>query len=235
MCKFFSLVSKGDGVPMYFNWDIRQKILNKELNYESADSHTSIADYYGFKGEMEDKLNKYEFNPLTKRFIVDQINTFYDRDTIERFCMTLNFATIVPQLIIKPIINPLKDFFVEKVTKEDLVLLKQWDSVMDSVMDSVRDSIGDSARDSVWDSVWDFIWNSVRNSVYGYTSSFFQIKKWEYINHNENENPFQSGITLWGKGIVPSFDGTNWRLHGHKGKTIWYGTIENVEKFISEN
>ena len=72
MCEFFSLVSDGNGNPMYFNWEQRLGILNKEKefkNVESADSHTSIASFYGFTGEKEDKLNKYEYNPITKKFI----------------------------------------------------------------------------------------------------------------------------------------------------------------------
>ncbi len=123
MCKFFSLCSKGDGKPMYFDWEIRQRILSGELDYE-PDSHTSIADYYGFKGEAEDRLNKYEFNPLTKKFVIDQLNTTHDQDAIERFCMRLDFKTVVPILIIKPITHPFKDFFVDKVTNGDLILLK---------------------------------------------------------------------------------------------------------------
>ena len=127
MCNFFSLVSTGKGVPMYFDWALRQKCLSRELDYE-PDSHTSIADYYGFKGEAEDKLNKYEFNPLTKKFIVDQINTTDDRDTIERFCMALDFKLIVPALIIKDIVNPFRQFSIKKITIEDIILLNKFPS-----------------------------------------------------------------------------------------------------------
>ena len=31
---------------------------------------------------------------------------------------------------------------------------------------------------------------------------------------------------LWNKGIVPSFDGTEWRLHGEKNaKILWQGKV----------
>ena len=84
------------------------------------------------------------------------------------------------------------------------------------MMASVRASVRDSVMASVWASVWD----SVEDSVWAYISSFFYIPKWKYIKHEEGENPFQPCIDLWHRGIVASFDGTTWRLHGHKGKIL---------------
>ena len=183
MCKFFSLVSKGDGKPIYFDWDLRQKCLSGELGY-SPDSHTSIADYDGFKGAAEDRLNKYEFNPLTKKFVVDQINTIDDRDAIERFCMTLDFRTIVPALVIKPIIHPLKDFYVKKPSSKDLILLKKWASVWDSMRDSVWASVWNSVRNSVGDSVWDSMRDSVENSVWASMRDSVWVNMWDSMRAN---------------------------------------------------
>jgi hypothetical protein len=60
-----------------------------------------------------------------------------------------------------------------------------------------------------------------------YISSLFpNIKKWKYVEHKEGENPFQSAIDLWHKGLMPSFDGKIWRLHGYQGKVLWEGKIE---------
>ena len=151
MCKFFSIISDGNGKPYYFDSKIRKEIIDGKLKYET-DSHSSIADYFGFKGEKEDVLNKYEFNPLTKVFKIDQLNTANDSEIINDFCMSLDFKTIVPELNIKKIIHPFEDIKTKKVTKKDIELLKKWDSV----------------GDSVWDSVWD--------SVGAYFSSFFKIK-----------------------------------------------------------
>ena len=96
MCKFFSLVSNGDGKPLYFDAKLREKLKKKELNYE-PDSHTSIADYFGFKGAKEDTLNKYEYNPLTKIFQIDQTNNPKDDSKdIERFCNKLDFKLFTP-------------------------------------------------------------------------------------------------------------------------------------------
>ena len=136
MCQFFSLISDGNGNAYYFNWEQRKKILVKEIATESADSHTSIATFYGFKGEAEDKMNKYEYNPLTGVFTVDQLNTTNDKCLIEKLCRGLDFKTIIEPIVIKPIENPLEKG-TTRVTEKDKKLLKRWDSVRASVRASV--------------------------------------------------------------------------------------------------
>ncbi len=220
MCKFLSLISDGNGNVLLFNWIIRKKILNGELNYE-MDSHTSIANYFKVN---EDMFNKYEYNPLTKIFTVDQINAKKnDSKYVEKYCKRLNFKTIIPQLNIKPIIHPFKIKNRKKIFKKDLQLLKEWASVRASVWDSV----GASVRASVGDSVWASVGDSVRDSVWASVSSYFNLEKWEYIKHKKGINPFHSGIDLWNRGLVPSFDGKIWKLHGgKKGKILWSGKIK---------
>jgi hypothetical protein len=206
MCNFFSVDSNGNGKPLYFDHEIRKKILKKELKYENADSHTSIADFHGFKGKKEDKMNKYEFNPLTKEFVVDQLNNpIDDSKEIEKFCRNLDFKTIVPELIVHEIVNPFKDRNKTKVNKTDLELLRKWILVSASV--------------------WASVWASVRDSVWAYISSFFNLQEWKYSEHKPGENPFQPGIDLWNRGLVPSFDGKTWRLHGKDGMIIWEGVV----------
>ncbi len=119
------------------------------------------------------------------------------------------------------------------------------DSVRDSVGDSVRASVGDSVgasvrasvRDSVGDSVWDSVGDSVRDSVWdsvrAYNGSLFpKIKKWKYCEKiKEKGYPFKSAVKLWKMGLVPSYDGKVWRLHGSKngdGKIsiLWSGKIK---------
>lgn len=51
-------------------------------------------------------------------------------------------------------------------------------------------------------------------SVWAYTGSFFKIPVWKYVKHPKGKYPFQPLVTLWNQGLVPSFDGTTWRLHG---------------------
>ena len=257
MCDFFSLVSDGKGKIMYFDWKLRKQCIDKKLNYQ-PDSHTSIADYFGYRGAREDVLNKYEYNPITKVFKVDQLNTVDDTGEVEKFCKELDFKKVIPQLIIpEKIIHPFNDFDTIAITKKDLKLLKKWasvwasvrasvrdsvrasvgDLVRASVRDSVRASVGDlvwaSVRDLVWDSVedsiwasdWDLVWDLARASVWAYISSMVKLDKWKYIKHKKGVNPFQSCIDLWNKGLVPSYDGKIWRLHGKEGKVIWEGKI----------
>ncbi len=139
--------------------------------------------------------------------------------------------------------NPVNPFDIKpprKITNKHIDLLKQWDSVGDSVWvsvwASVKDSVGDSVKDSAWDSVgdsawdsvkdsaWDSVkdsvWNSVKDSVGAYIGSLFKFPQWK------KSYPYQSGVDLWKMGLVPSFDGAVWRLHGGKdGKILWEGKL----------
>jgi hypothetical protein len=128
-----------------------------------------------------------------------------------------------------------------------------WDSVrgsvVDSVVDSVWDSVGDSVWDSVWYSVWDSVWYSVwysvgasvwysvwdsvgasvRDSVWAYIGTFFLLPRsaWKYTDRIKCDGyPFQPAVTLWEMGLVASFDGNKWRLHGGPdGRVLWEGVI----------
>ena len=92
MCKFFSLVSDGHGSIRYFGAKERTEINEKgnPKHYE-FDSHTSICDYYKIN---EDKCNKYEYNPFTKKFTVDQINNENDSAHVEKQVRNLDFTDI---------------------------------------------------------------------------------------------------------------------------------------------
>jgi len=221
MCKFFSFNTEPEyhgGQRFYFDWDMRKADLKVE-----ADSHSTIAKHFGLN---EDKCNKYEYNPLTGEFIVDQVNSEVD-DSIqaEEWVRKLDFKKVVEPLIIKPIVNPLKLPKVKSVTEEQIEWLIQWASVRDSVMASVKasvkasvwvsvwDSVRDSVVASVWDSVRDSVWDSVGDSVGAYISTFFAIKY---------DHDFTPCVKLWEAGLVPSFDGTTWRLHsGWKAKVVY--------------
>ena len=146
-------------------------------------------------------------------------------------------------------IKLLKDW----VSVRDSVWGSAGDSVGDSVWDSVRASAGDSVGDSVWGSVWgsagDSVWGSVRDSVWGSVwgsvrdsvwdsmgasvGSMFKITKWKYTEKIKIKGyPFQSVVELWKKGFVPSFDGTDWRLHaGKKAKVVYKISKKELLKF----
>ena len=228
MCKFFSVTSDGRGEIRYFDWAQRKRILDGELDY-NPDSHTSINDFYGYKGEMEDCRNRYEYNPITGVFTVDAIHGEDDSAEAERKVRALDFSLIVPQLVIKPIKNPL---LVERKhlepNAEEISLLKRWASVGASVWASVWASVRASVGASVWDSVWDSVWASVWASVRAYISSFFALDEWQLNGKIVRENPFQPAVDLWEAGLVPSFDGEIWRLHAGKDAQIVYEMQEGA-------
>ena len=107
----------------------------------------------------------------------------------------------------------------------DSVWASVGDSVCDRVCDRVCDSVWASVRASVYESIWASVYDSVSvsvwDSIYSYISSFFVLDHWDGIEHEQGVNPFQSCIDLWESGLVPSFDGETWRLHGHKGKVLF--------------
>ena len=206
MCEFFSFVTDPEnhgGERYYFDWAHRIHLIDNKVS-ERADSPSSICKHFNLS---EDVCNKYEYNPLTKRFIIDQINNrIDDRLQAEEWVQALDFKKIVPALIIKPIVNPLIDIpATKRITKQHKLLLKQWDMVGDTVWDMVGDMVGDTVWGTVWDTVWDMVW--------AYTSSFFDI------NYPLDLSP---AISLWNLGFVPSFDGTTWRLHAGKNAAIVY-------------
>jgi hypothetical protein len=159
-------------------------------------------------------------------------------------------------LVRKPIVHPFQITPPEKITDEHIQLVREWASVGASVVASVwasvwasvRYSVGDSVWDSVGDSVGDSVWASVRASVVAsvgdsvrysvgasvgaYIGTFFLLKRsaWKYTENIPGEGyPFQPAVTLWELGLVPSFDGRTWRLHGWPdGRVLWEGVISHV-------
>jgi len=269
MCDWLSCNSDGKGKIFYFNAEQRRVIYDGGQlkcqghatpirTRDELDSHSSIAAYFCL---VIDKVNKYEFRPLDRKFFIDQLNTTDDSSRVKRKLKRLDYRKLAPpELIFKPLFYPFGDANRKRVTATDIDLLHKWASVWDSVGDSVgasvwasvRDSVGASVRASVrasvWDSVGDSVWDSVENSVGdsvwdslgasvgasvgatvgdsvgasvgafvgAYISSFFHCSIWKHIKHKKGENPFQPGIDLWMQGLVPSFDGKVWRLHGGK-------------------
>ena len=192
MCDFFSFITLGKK-KYYFDWEQRQS-----QDFVNCDSHGEIVKHYNLKDE---RINCYEYNPLTKELEIDAQHGPDDSKAVQKWCDGLDWKTIVEPLIVKPIINPLELPIVESPTEEQIELLKRWASVWASVWDSVWDSVGDS------------VWASVRASVWAYISSFIAV---------EYEHDFSACVKLWEAGLVPSFDGSTWRLHSGKDAKIVY-------------
>ena len=214
MCNFFSFVTDPINHPasyFYFDWEYRKAHLQKD----DADSHSHICKKFNLR---EDVCNKYEFNPLTKAFEIDQVNSEKDdSEAAKKWAKRLDFKSIVEPLIVKPIVNPFNLPKVEHPTDEQIGWLKEWDSVRASVRDlvgsSVEYSVGSSVVDSVVDSVWAPVW--------AYISSFISI---------EYKLDFSSAVKLWESGLVPSFDGTTWRLHSGTIADVVYEWIPEVQE-----
>ena len=204
MCRFFSFVSDKKGSIYYFDWKLRQKWIKEKLD-GSPDSHTTIADHFGFKGEKEDSLDKWEYDLFSQVITHDRGPNSKDERWALRKAKSLDFEKIVPGIRIKPVVNPL---LIDRgiPTERELRLLKKWASVGASVWASVRESVWASVRESVGASVW------------AYVSSYFPKVKFKY--------DFSPCIELWEAGLVPSFDGNVWRLHsGKDAKVVWEGKI----------
>lgn len=101
-----------------------------------------------------------------------------------------------------------------EVNGSHIELLRSWASVRDSVWDSAN---------SVWDSA-----NSVGDSARAYIGYLFSpvISDWKHVQHEPGTYPFQPAVDLWHQGLVPSFDGKLWRLHGHSdARILWEGEL----------
>jgi hypothetical protein len=234
MCQFFSFVTDPVNHPAeyyHFDWEYRKA----NLDDDGVDSHSHICAHFALN---EDKCNKYEFNPLTKKFEIDMINSERDDSVAaEKWVKRLDFKTVIEPLIVKPIVNPLELPKVEQVTDEQIGWLKDWSSAGDSVgysvwysvwasvrssgWDAVGAAVGASVRSSVWDAVVAAVGYSVWYSVWAYVSSFFAI---------DFKHDFSSAVKLWEAGLVPAFDGTTWRLHsGTKADVVYEWTPEVQE------
>jgi hypothetical protein len=254
MSEFFSIVTNPEnyaGKHFYFDWEWRKVHLSDE-----NDSHSIICKHFGLQ---EDVCNKYEFNPLTKIFTVDQINNqVNDQAQVEEWFNTLDYKRIIEPLIIKPIINPLELPLPALVLDEQVELLRQWAcvwasvraSVWASVRDSMRASVWDSVRASVWASVWDSVgdsvgasvrasvWASVRASVWASVRASVWASVWDSVGayvssffDTQYKYDFSPCVKLWEMGLVPSFDGKTWRLHsGSKSAIVYLISKVDLEK-----
>ena len=218
-----------------------------------TDSHEDLINIAGYKDDTLDpekiEFCRIEISPKNRSYLEPDEWVFkIDMDVTpawwtlahKRACERVHkrwMRELYKVLIRKPAIHPFRITPPDKITDEHIQLVREWDSVRDSVRYSVRDSVGDSVRysvrdsvgDSVWDSVWYSVWDSVGDSVWAYIGTFFILERsaWKYTKRIDCEGyPFQSAVTLWEMGLVPSFDGKTWRLHGGPdGRVLWEGVI----------
>ena len=143
-------------------------------------------------------------------------------------------------LLKKPIIRPFRDITPpKKITKKHLDLLSAWVNAWAgmriNIWNKMGAMVGASTRNSIWNNVGISVWDrlganmaeSVEDHIVAYTGSFFKFPSstWKYTKKIKIKGyPFQSAVDLWMMGLVLSFDGQTWRLHGGKnGKVLWEG------------
>ena len=216
---------------------------NKKVYWKlGIDSHNDLVSKFklddSIKGKIipieivpKDYLNMKEPKDNNWDFKFDDKCPDWWKDSHERACWSAckewynKIIKLVNWKEARKPINPLEIKIVQKVTIKQKLILKNWASVRDSVRDSVWASVGDSVRDSVWDSVRDSVWASVRDSVWASVGSLFYLRRsqWKYTEKIKTKGyPFQCLVDLWKQGLVPSFDGSNWRLHsGKKAKIVF--------------
>ena len=243
MCNFFSLTSDGYGNIRYFDWEQRKRILSGKLDYD-ADSHTSINDFFGYKGALEDCRNKYEYNPLTGVFKVDAIHGKDDSEEVERKVRALDFSKIVPQLVIKPVKNPLlEERERPEPGEKEIELLEKWISVWDETWSlarfsdeecgvwiptcSIWDSILSSAGSSVFNFVISSIWRKVKGSIAESVMDSIGYVGWTLVRTSFGTDIRYAvcdlaKISVWSFMVVYSssfFELDEWRFRGKKFRT----------------
>ena len=236
MCKAFScIVMKSGDVKWKFGVDSHDEILEQ---YGIRDQNVEPDELEFARVEVTPDNGDYLFPDRWTLRVDERIKPKWFTASYELFVMDEHkkwVAELDRVLIRKKIINPLS-LECKSVTEDDVALLRVWASVRASVSYSVCDSVCDSVRASVRDSVWDSVrdsvrasvWASVRDSVWGYIGSFFSLPKEKWLNCQNvpfKKHPFESVVELWERGLVPSFDGTTWRLHGGKNATAWEGKL----------
>jgi hypothetical protein len=240
MCKAFSCIVKQNGEVLWkFAVDSHDEILKL---YNIEDKENNINDLKFARVEIIPDNKNYLFPDKWTLKIDEQIKPTWFSDSYETFCLEEHakwLSELDKILIRKPIVNPFDIEPPKKITEKHIKLVKKWASVLASVVASVGVSVGDSVRASVGDSVWASVWVSVGDSVrafvgasvgasvWAYSGSFFKLNRnqWKYTKKIKTKKyPFQSAVDLWNLGLVPSFDGTTWRLHGEKDAKILYET-----------
>ena len=186
-----------------------------------VDSHTDLLELAKFKDETSDPMlmefARVEISPKNNNYLapdiwelkVDQAITpawFNGKHKEAALAVHKKWETKLYKILVKKqIVHPFK-ITPPVITKQHIQLLRKWDSVRASV------------RASVGDSVW------------AYIGSFFKIPKWKYIKHPRGQYPFGPAVQLWMLGLVPSFDGTTWRLHGGpKAEVLFSITKEELQ------
>jgi len=206
---------------------------NEKITWKlGVDSHSELARLGGYEDEVLGEFAKIEITPKNNDYInPNEWEYRVDESPVPKWCglrekelclaAHKKWLKKLEKFINRhPVVHPFKKMPPETIQREHIFLLKKWASVGASVWASVWDSVRASVGASVWDSVG------------AYTGSFFKIPVWKYIKHPKGKYPYQPLVTLWNSGLVPSFDGKTWKLHGgSKAAVLFSITKEELKKY----
>jgi len=86
MCKFFSCISDGEGNVKHFDpKDVIEIMIKGNPENYDFNSHTSYCHFKGIKGLQEDKWNKWEYNPSSKKLKSDNLATNDDTRKVKKY------------------------------------------------------------------------------------------------------------------------------------------------------
>ena len=212
------------------------------------DAHSELASFGGHQDRKLGEFAKAEITPKNNDYLNPDEWVFrFDESPVPAWCGThekelclaahKKWLKQMDKIIIPhSVVRPFKVTPPASIQPKHIRLLKKWASVVDSVVDrvghSLWDSVVDRVGDSVADSVVESVGPSVWDSVWAYTGSFFRIPVWKYVKHHKGKYPYQPLMALWKTGLVPSFDGTTWRLHGGpKAAVLFSITAVKLKKY----
>ena len=181
-----------------------------------VDSHSELARIGGYEDKVLGEFAKIEITPKNNDYLnPDEWVYRVDESPVPRWCgirekelclaAHKKWLKKLEKFINRhPIVHPFKAHPPETIQRKHILLLKKWDSV----------------------------WTSVGTSVWAYTGSFFRIPVWKYVKHPKGKYPYQPLVTLWNSGLVPSFDGSTWRLHGGTTAAVLFSiTAKELKKY----
>ena len=184
------------------------------------DAHSELARVGGYQDRKLGEFAKAEITPKNNDYLNPDEWVFrFDESPVPAWCGThekelclaahKKWLKQMDKIIIPhSVVRPFKVTPPASIQPKHIRLLKKWASV----------------RASVAASVWD--------SVRAYTGSFFRIPVWKYVKHHKGKYPYQPLMALWKTGLVPSFDGTTWRLHGGpKAAVLFSITAVKLKKY----
>jgi len=181
-----------------------------------------------------DKLFGWNYSELTNLinpFEIDKTNVDkHDIKLLKNWILTTNsvitgldarFTNDVWDAVFKSIFQPNFDAIQEPLY--ELIFNNIGMPLSHSICEQIQLSIKKPNIDSIFSSIWDL--------VAAYIGTMFpNTVEWWCIDYKEGKYPFQAGVDLWKRGLIPSCDGdieddnNIWRLHGGKNADLlWEG------------